>query len=78
MRRHKHNRRLTPRSCFTIALATLALLLGSSQAPADEVTLKGSVVCNGACIPDPKKEDHGLVVFQLTGPPRSVPRSSGS
>jgi formylglycine-generating enzyme required for sulfatase activity len=34
---------------------------------ADEVTLQGSVVCNGACVPDPKKEDHGLVLFAIGG-----------
>jgi len=34
-----------------------------------EVTVKGSVVCNGACVVDPKPEDHHLVVFAVDGPP---------
>jgi formylglycine-generating enzyme required for sulfatase activity len=60
-------RRLGFESCFAIALVALALLLGGPQARGVEVTLQGSVVCNGACIPDPKKEDHGLVVFAIDG-----------
>jgi formylglycine-generating enzyme required for sulfatase activity len=27
------------------------------------------MVCNGACIPDPKAEDHGMVVFAIDGTP---------
>jgi hypothetical protein len=67
MRWHCRDRRLAIKSCFPIALAALALLVGGAQARGAEVTLKGSVVCNGACIPDPKKEDHGLVVFAVDG-----------
>src|SRR5262249_1181952 len=69
MRRVMRNRgkRLAIRSWFTIALAALALLFGRSQARCDEVTLKGSVVCNGACIPDPKEGDHDLVLFAIDG-----------
>jgi hypothetical protein len=52
--------------CAT-ALVPLALVFGEPQARGDEVTLKGSVVCNGACIPDPKKDDHVLVVFAIDG-----------
>src|SRR5207253_5821 len=32
-----------------------------------EITLKGSLVCNGACIPAPKEEDHGMVLFAIDG-----------
>jgi formylglycine-generating enzyme required for sulfatase activity len=32
-----------------------------------EVTLKGSMVCNGACIPSPQAEDHVLVLFAIDG-----------
>jgi formylglycine-generating enzyme required for sulfatase activity len=32
-----------------------------------EVTLQGSVMCNGACIPDPKDADHVLVLFAIDG-----------
>jgi hypothetical protein len=67
MRWYWWERRLAIKSCFAIALAALALLVGGSQARDVEVTLQGSVVCNGACIPDPKKEDHGLVVFAIDG-----------
>jgi hypothetical protein len=38
-----------------------------SPAKGTEITLKGSLVCNGACIPDPKAEDHGLVLFAIDG-----------
>jgi formylglycine-generating enzyme required for sulfatase activity len=31
------------------------------------VTLKGSLICNGACIADPKPSDHGLVLFAIDG-----------
>src|SRR5213596_392514 len=39
------------------------------QAPARrvEVTLKGSMVCNGACVPHPKTEDHVMVLFAIDG-----------
>jgi formylglycine-generating enzyme required for sulfatase activity len=49
----------------------LIFLAGHAPAHADtptpEVTLKGSMMCNGACIPDPKTEDHVLVVFAIDG-----------
>jgi formylglycine-generating enzyme required for sulfatase activity len=32
-----------------------------------EVTLQGSMVCNGACIPDPKTADHVMVLFAIDG-----------
>jgi formylglycine-generating enzyme required for sulfatase activity len=50
-----------------MALTTLVLVFGESRAWAAEVTLKGSVVCNGACIPEPRKDDHVLVVFAIDG-----------
>ncbi len=67
MRSYQRERRLAITSGFALALAALALLVSGSQARDVEVTLRGSVVCNGACIPDPKKEDHGLVVFAIDG-----------
>src|SRR5262249_43941176 len=42
-------------------------LAGRTGACAAEVTLKGSMVCNGACIPDPKTADHVLVLFAIDG-----------
>jgi formylglycine-generating enzyme required for sulfatase activity len=32
-----------------------------------EVTLKGSMICNGACVPNPKEEDHVMVLFAIDG-----------
>jgi hypothetical protein len=32
-----------------------------------EVTLKGSLVCNGACVPKPKQDDHVMVLFAIDG-----------
>src|SRR5262249_60790589 len=40
---------------------------GQAPAKATEVTLKGSMVCNGACVPNPKAEDHGMVLFAIDG-----------
>ena len=67
MRWYWRERRSEVQSCSATTLAALVLLLGGLQARGVEVTLQGSVVCNGACIPDPKKEDHGLVVFAIDG-----------
>jgi formylglycine-generating enzyme required for sulfatase activity len=50
-----------------VGLAGYAPLNG--ETPAQVVTLRGSMVCNGACIPDPKEADHGLVVFAIDGTP---------
>ena len=64
---YTRERRLLIKAFFAIGLAASALLVGGSQAREAEVTLRGSVVCNGACVPDPKKEDHGLVIFAIDG-----------
>jgi formylglycine-generating enzyme required for sulfatase activity len=47
----------------------MAAVLAFDQARADEsvVTLKGSLVCDGACIPEPKRGDHHLVLFAIDG-----------
>ena len=34
-----------------------------------QITLKGSMVCNGACVPDPKTQDHIFVLFAIDGTP---------
>jgi formylglycine-generating enzyme required for sulfatase activity len=63
------------RSGFAIGLVILAALAGflrardPSPAADREVTLKGSLVCNGACIPDPITGDHVLVLFAIDGTP---------
>ena len=58
-----------------LRIACLMLLvvagLDQTQSPAcaddSMVTLKGSLVCNGACIPDPKAADHVMVLFAIDG-----------
>src|SRR5262245_46488755 len=48
-------------------------LAGSTRAESQppsrraEVTLKGSMVCNGACVPNPKVEDHAMALFAIDG-----------
>jgi formylglycine-generating enzyme required for sulfatase activity len=42
---------------------------GAEQEPAAEVTLKGSLVCNGATVPDLKNEDHTMAIFAIDGTP---------
>jgi hypothetical protein len=42
---------------------------GQTPARPAEITLKGSLICNGACVPEPKAEDHVLVVFAIDGTP---------
>jgi formylglycine-generating enzyme required for sulfatase activity len=55
-------------SLLMLGVLTSYAFVESQAAPADkEITLKGSMVCNGACIPDPKAEDHGMVVFAIDG-----------
>jgi formylglycine-generating enzyme required for sulfatase activity len=60
-----------------LAVAVSAVVLGAptgharagDQPPGRgaEVTLKGSLVCNGACVLDPKEGDHVMVLFALDG-----------
>jgi formylglycine-generating enzyme required for sulfatase activity len=38
-----------------------------SPAKGSVVTLKGSLVCNGACVPDPKEDDHVMALYALDG-----------
>jgi formylglycine-generating enzyme required for sulfatase activity len=54
--------------CLLLTLAILAGLRGEPAAD-DVVTLKGSLVCNGACIPDPTDDDHLPVLFAIDGTP---------
>src|SRR6476660_10400892 len=48
-------------------LLIATVLLRAEYSLAAEVTLKGSMVCNGACISDPKDEDHVMVLFAIDG-----------
>jgi formylglycine-generating enzyme required for sulfatase activity len=59
--------RLGVTSFVVIGLVSCPLANGASAAGGTEVTLQGSLVCNGACIPDPKREDHVLVLIALDG-----------
>jgi formylglycine-generating enzyme required for sulfatase activity len=52
-----------------VARAGDAAADGESPARGAEVTLRGSLVCNGACVPAPKAADHGMVVFAIDGTP---------
>jgi len=56
--------------CLSIVFAGASIVLALCvSAPAQEVTLKGNLVCNGACVPKPKAEDHLMVVFAIDGTP---------
>jgi formylglycine-generating enzyme required for sulfatase activity len=55
------------RSVLAVGLTILLGVSTSVPCRSAEVTLKGSVVCNGACIPDPKAEDHVMVLFAIDG-----------
>jgi formylglycine-generating enzyme required for sulfatase activity len=64
------------RRAVVLAVSLLALVSRvvqgqpAGQAPPEaQVTLKGSMVCNGACVPDPKAEDHLMVLFAIDGTP---------
>jgi formylglycine-generating enzyme required for sulfatase activity len=52
-----------------ISAAVWAQPEGQAPPRQAEVTLKGSMVCNGACVSDPKAEDHLMVVFAIDGTP---------
>ena len=55
---------------FAAAISLLAAANPSTRAADDaEVTLQGSLVCNGACIPNPKNDDHVMVLFAIDGTP---------
>jgi formylglycine-generating enzyme required for sulfatase activity len=51
----------------TIVVIGVAILFESSSFVRAEVSLKGSLVCNGACVPNPKAEDHVMVLFAIDG-----------
>lgn len=40
-----------------------------------EVTVRGGLQCNGMCVPDPKKDDHVLVLFAVDGSPDIAARA---
>jgi hypothetical protein len=54
-------------SCLLVAAAIHSHCAAPRPVQAAEVTLKGSLVCNGACLVEPKETDHGLVLFAIDG-----------
>jgi len=51
-------------------LGLLLFLAGAARAQENgEVTIKGGLQCNGMCVPEPKKDDHVLVLFAVDGSP---------
>jgi formylglycine-generating enzyme required for sulfatase activity len=57
------------RHIATIVLAAAVGLTSGDRALAGEVTLRGSVICNGACVQDPKTAVHDLALFAIGGTP---------
>jgi formylglycine-generating enzyme required for sulfatase activity len=57
----------------TLAVAILLWAAPPAQDGA-EVTLQGGLQCNGMCVPEPRKEDHVLVVFAVGGSPEMAER----
>ena len=61
--------------CLAAALMIFVAVAGfdpvqrPAGAPGGQVCLNGGMVCNGACIPDPKTEDHVMVLFAIDGTP---------
>jgi formylglycine-generating enzyme required for sulfatase activity len=52
----------------TAVLVTgIAILVASAGLVRADVTLKGSLICNGSCVPNPKAEDHVMVFFAIDG-----------
>lgn len=68
------------RRLFSVPLCLCGFLLslGPSDSPAQagggEVTIKGGLQCNGMCVPDPKPDDHVMVVFAVDGSPEIAAR----
>jgi formylglycine-generating enzyme required for sulfatase activity len=57
----------------TLALLVMIAVGHPAAAPltpnGPELTLQGSLFCNGASVPKPKPEDHGMVLYALDGTP---------
>jgi formylglycine-generating enzyme required for sulfatase activity len=67
MNAQQHGLRLAASFFMAVTLAGYSRAQDRSTTQSAPVTIKGSMVCNGACIPDPKAEDHVLVVFAIDG-----------
>jgi formylglycine-generating enzyme required for sulfatase activity len=69
MRGFRCRRQSIVRWLVTLAIAGIGLAFGPPLAVFAEVTLQGSLVCNGACVPEPKPADHVLALFVIDGTP---------
>lgn len=57
--------------CLIVGVLLFAVKAASADQPASapgEVTFKGSMICNGACVPKPGSSDHVDVIFAINGP----------
>ena len=53
---------------YSAVLVTgVAIWIGSTGSLRIEVTLRGALVCNGACVPTPKADDHVMALFAIEG-----------
>jgi hypothetical protein len=57
-----------------LALSGLSRAETPAQADGAEVTIKGGLQCNGMCVPNPKPEDHLMVLFAIDGSPEIAAR----
>src|SRR3954469_19885389 len=59
---------MIPSRDASVLVTGIAILIGSAGFVRAGVTLKGSLVCNGACVTNPKAEDHVMALFPNDGP----------
>jgi formylglycine-generating enzyme required for sulfatase activity len=69
MRDFHCRRRLMVCWLISLTMAGIAVAFGRPLAVGAEVTLQGSLVCNGACLPEPKAGEHVLALFAIDGTP---------
>src|SRR5262249_28884871 len=64
---HLCDHRVLAHFWMTITIPCFALMFGFVSSASAEVTLRGSLVCNGATIPEPKAVDHVMALFAIDG-----------
>ena len=69
MREFHCRHRSIVRWLITLVVAWIGIAFGRPLAVGAEVTLQGSLVCNGACVPEPKSGDHVMALFAIDGTP---------
>src|SRR6516164_10342137 len=67
MNKHSWASAITAIIVLLSAWAGYAHAADKATVKSEEVTLKGSLVCNGACVVKPKDEDHVMVLFAIDG-----------